>query len=81
MTEDSKSKDVSMKITRDGQTGAMYIAISEVDVARTVEIESINGHIFADVDDQGAVLGVEIICRTGSLDIEIPERITVEQPA
>ena len=70
-----------MRITRDGQTGAMYIAICEGEVATTVELESNNGHVLADVDDQGAVLGVEIIGRAGSLDIEIPERIAVEQPA
>jgi uncharacterized protein YuzE len=70
-----------MKITRDGETGAIYIAVCQGEVARTVEIESINGHVLADIDDQGTVLGVEIIGRTESLDIEIPERLAVEQPA
>lgn len=70
-----------MKITRDGQTGAMYISVREGEVATTMEIDSINGHILADVDDEDTVLGIEIVGRTGALDLDIPERIVTEQHA
>lgn len=70
-----------MKITRDELTGAMYIAIREGEVAKTIEIESNNGQVLADVDDEGKVLGVEILGRTGALNLDIPEQIAVEQHA
>lgn len=69
-----------MKITRDELTGAMYITIHEGQIARTIEIDSNSGHVLVDLDTDGVVLGVEIIDTTGSLDIDIPERIAVEQP-
>lgn len=63
-----------LKIERNVEAEAIYIRLRTGDVDHTVEI-SASDDIWADVDAEGNVLGVEILLSSVDFAVEIPDRI------
>lgn len=66
-----------MKITVDRLTNTAYIRLRDANVARTIELR---GDVYVDVDDQGNVIGVELLDANAyferdHLELTIPDNI------
>jgi uncharacterized protein YuzE len=78
-----------MRLTYDSQADAMYIEFSSADVSSTKLIGA-DGNINADLDDDGNVIGIEIVgiqsClqyieQQSGLDIPLTDKADVASPA
>jgi uncharacterized protein YuzE len=56
------------------EADALYIRLREGDIDHTVEISNDND-VWADVDDEGNVLGIEILLSSVDFEVDVPDRI------
>lgn len=63
-----------MKIERSVEADAVYIRLREGSIDHTVEI-SASDDVWADVDEHGNVLGVEILLSSVDFEVDVPDRI------
>ena len=66
-----------MKLTVDPEADALYLTLKEGKVARTKELAD---GIIIDVDEAGALLGIEVLWLSDRVAPEMPANLNIELP-
>lgn len=70
-----------LKIRYSHDIGALYLKLREGNVDNTVNLSDEEDELWADVDADGNVIGVEILFSDTDIELDVPERITTSEAA